>query len=49
MQQQWKITAQTGYTFEFEHRLIKNVFVQLVAENEDKAWRKLSQAMGGKQ
>ncbi|WP_162985611.1 hypothetical protein [Virgibacillus halodenitrificans] len=45
MKEIWEIVTQNGYTYEFEHRLIANVTVNIVARNEDVAWSKLRMAM----
>ncbi|MYL44623.1 hypothetical protein GLV94_03110 [Virgibacillus halodenitrificans] len=49
MKGQWIITAQTGYTFEFEHRIDQNIRMVIIAKSEDHAWMKLERVMGGKQ
>lgn len=37
----WELVTSNGYTFEFEHKKVRNVTVQVIADSEKNAWRKL--------
>lgn len=49
MKERRVITAQTGYTFEFEYRIDPNIRMVIIAKSEAHAWMKIERVMGGKQ